>query len=147
MDVLQLLLGALLAIGGGLIAQRQEQILRGQREEQGILVEVNEALLDLHAILAQAGYGGMSVERTSATEALEEERKTADIRGRLSKLAVGLKCSDHREIAVRLTKLSLDAPFRTKDNVLTVTRQVQLRLNPKMIKRYEREISNTPEHF
>jgi hypothetical protein len=57
-----------------------------------------------------------------------------DICDRLTKCAVRLKRSKHRDIAVRLTKLGLNPPLRTAANVYRVTRDVQTRLNPKMIK-------------
>jgi hypothetical protein len=148
MDLLLLLLGALLAVGGGLLAQRQEQILRRQREEEDVLLEANDALLDLHAVLSQTDYQEPEVIKEQPTrESVERIGKLLDIRDRLSKLAVRLKRSEHRDIAVRLTKLALDRRLRTKENVYAATRAVQIRLNPKMIQQYEREISTRPEDF
>jgi hypothetical protein len=148
MNLLFLILGALLAVGGGLLAQRQEQILRRQRDEENILLEANDVLLDLHAVLNQTDYQEPDILKEQPTkESLERIGELCNIQDRLNKLAIRLKRGEHRDIAVQLTKLALDRSFRTKKNVYTATRAVQIRLNPKMIKQYEHQISTRPEDF
>lgn len=147
MELMYLVLGALLSVGGGLLAQRQEQVLRQQRDEEEILLEANDILLKLHCVLSQADYALAADSLTPTLESLERKLELLNISDRLTSCAIRMKRSEHRDIAVRLTKLALDPPLRSKTNVSAVTRQVQLRLNPKMINRYESEISARPEDF
>ena len=52
-QLLYTLLGAVLAVGGGFLAQRNQLILNRQEEDQRLLWEVETYLLDYHASYSQ----------------------------------------------------------------------------------------------
>lgn len=142
-NFLYVLLGAVLSIAGGLLGQRQQQILDQERTEDEVLLEANDLLLKL---------SGHTTEATPATPEGGHEQLAArfdllDLSDGLTKCAVRLKRPKNRDVAVRLTKLALDPIHRSHANVFSVTRDVQLRINPDMIRQYERENQSKPTEF
>jgi len=145
-DLWPILLGAGLALVGGIVSQHYQERLKRTSSEQQTLLDVNQALLDLSGLLNSIGYRDVLGDPNEYT--LPECRlELLEILSRLQGGAVRLTSKKHRSLAVRLSKLALDAPLRTKENVYAVTREVQLRLNRKMIERYELDMSDSPTDF
>ena len=155
MEVLYTLLGAALAVGGGLLGQRQAEILRVRREDDAVLLELDHALLDLNAILklpstapvrppsglpglakAEQDLAGADDRLAQATHRLEIVKCTE----RLNGLAIRLRSPEHRQIAVRTAKIALDPPFRTPENITILSTAVQLAINPEMIRQYNQDL-------
>lgn len=139
-NFLYVLLGAVLSIAGGLVGQRQQQILDQERTEDEVLLEANDLLLKLSGLTTEGAPHPVEQQLTDRLALL-------DLSEGLTKCAVRLKRSKHREVAVRLAKLALDPVHRTKANIFRLTRDVQLRINPEMIRQYERENRSKPTEF
>ena len=144
MEVLLVLLGAVLALLGGLASQRYQMRLQRNADEKAVLLEANDALLKLHAIMA-ANPTATVVDVESIS--IRDHREFLDVINALTSCAIRLQTRKYREIAVRLTRIALDAHVRTDANVYELTRQVQLEANGNVILTYERELQESPQAF
>jgi len=132
-----------LAIGGGLVAQRNQLILNRKEEDQRLLWEIETYLLDYHASLSQL----QKINSESKEQRIEYELELVSHRENLNKLALRLRSRKYKQIALRVIKFCLDGHFRTQENLHKLTRQVQLSINDKIIKTYEKEIKESPDKF
>jgi hypothetical protein len=145
-SVLLIVLGAVLALLGGFVSQAREDILRRKRAEEDILFQLNEVLLSWHGFLVRIAYRDV-LSQDAADVPAPQKRSMQLFCQRLNALAVRLKLGEHRQVAVRVTKLLFHPSLRTEQNLYTLTRQVQMKLNPRLIKQYEKEGSSRPEEF
>lgn len=139
-----MLLGAVLALVGGLVTQALEHSIQRRREEEAALLEAVTSLRELAVLLESYGYRDFSDDESAP---VADRLELLDRIGALVNIAVRLRTRHNREIAVRITKLALEPTLRTEENVYKTQRQVQLRVNGKMIERYEREVSTDPAQF
>lgn len=144
MEVALVVLGAILALGGSMVVQAASEAIARNRDELAVLREAEETLLSLHAFMQARYYKSIAGPNDLS---LEDQRSILDIERALAAAAIRLRSSRSRDIAVRLIKLGHQPELRTRGNVYSLTREVQLRLNSKVIERYEREIEESPQTF
>ncbi len=145
MEMLYIAFGAFLGLACGKITQIWEQRSQDQREEKDILFDANDTLLDLGSLLRQIGFGDESFHEERVT--LAHRQEISNLCNRLMRQAISLRRKDHRDVAVRITKIALDPLLRTDKNISIVLQDIQGRLNPEMIQRYGKEVANRPEEF
>ena len=142
-QLLYILLGAALSIGGGFLAQRNQSILSRKEEDQRLLWEIETYLLNYHATQSQL----QKDTQGQVDQKLKYEYELLTCRENLNKLALRLKSAKYKQISLQIIKFCLDKQFVTQQNLDILTRQVQLNINDKIIKKYEKEIKRTPNKF
>ena len=140
-QLLYTLLGAALAIGGGFLAEWSRSIHNQRQEDQRVLWEILTYLHDYGAVVNQ-----LKKFEIGPTEIkLKLELEEVNFRDNMCKLSLKLKDKKYMPIGVHITKFCLDEQFRTKNNLYVLLREVQLNINDKLIKRYEKEIEENPK--
>lgn len=134
MDLVLIVLGAVLALLGGIVTQAVQNAILRREQERDSLLHANDVLLALNSLLEVYEYrdfrDDVSVPVSARIELLELLDSLVDV-------AIRLRTRSNRPIGVELTKVALSTPYRTEDNVYGVTRKVQLKLNAPLIEQYE----------
>jgi len=129
------MLGAALALAGGLIAQGVQHMRQRRDEERGALLEALDELLTLTARLAVFDFRDISDDESVS---VQDRLQVAQHCLRLHQIAIRLASSEHRGVGVRILRLALDSSARTSDYLMSTAEEVQLRLNRKLIDEYQR---------
>jgi uncharacterized membrane protein YgaE (UPF0421/DUF939 family) len=144
-QLLFILLGAFVAIGGSFLAQRNQLILNSREHDQKLLIQISECLCEYASILEKLSF---SKSKTPTLDVLSELHSLEIQKGKLHEslmfLAVKMNSKKYRTISVQLTKFSLHEELRTTENLDELARCTYLLTNGKMIDQYEKEIEESP---
>ena len=140
--MLYTVLGALLAVGGGIIAQRFKSYLDQAKEEQNILCQINDLLLDFSAVITSQGRVAADHQELQSANCVRENHTPLAVQGRHPP---DIKADTN--IGVQVSKFALDEPIRTKENLYLLTRRVQVLINKDLIQQYEAEIRARPDEL
>ena len=148
MEALYVLLGAALALGGGLITFHLESYYSNLAEESRLLFEIEKALLDLGAVDSQLKkFDPESKDLTELSKYYSNKAEHAALIEKLSLCAIRITSRKYRDLAIRVTKIALDDHLRTERNRSVLLEQVQFALNSKLIKKYNKAMQDSPDVF
>lgn len=136
MEFLYLVLGAFLAIGGGLLAQRQQQILDREEADRKLLIELRTVLAEYVAtdsVLSGKVFGNVERER----DLLSQQRRHID---RIERIAIELRSKKFRPLAARLVKFAFGSDSERRASGFDLTREVALLINREVIESYEADL-------
>ena len=146
MDTLLIILGALLAIGGSFLAQRNQSILDKEGKDKIVILEIISILLDYHA--SQEALKCTPKESATLQSKLDiskHQSELADYLHRLSFLSLQVSSKKYFGLSVKVTKFALEPNLRTESNLHYLTREAQESVNKELIEKYEREIGSFPD--
>jgi hypothetical protein len=138
-NILLIVLGAILAVGGSLLAQRNQLVHNKIETDKKIILQIISILLDYYATQKQ-------VKRNTEAEIKipNLEHELAEYLHQLASLALQITSKRYFGLSVKVTKFSLDKHLRTEENLHWLTRQAQKSVNKELIATYEKEISEFP---
>lgn len=123
-EILYLVLGAFLALAGGVISQLFQSCLQRRKEDVSLLFLAHVNLLAHHPL----------------SDSENECQRSQALRMELTNIAIRIQSRKYRKIAVALTRFALDNIFRTQDELTSLTRDVQALINKPMMEEYEEEM-------
>ena len=142
------ILGAILALGGGVITHHIQMNYAQEKEEGRLLFEISKSLLEIGGIESELA------KIDSESEKIDDLARASSLRAqrfehieRLHLLAIRITSNSNLKVAVRVTKFSLDEQFRTESNRYDLLKEVQESLNSKLLKKYMKEIERESEKF
>ena len=143
-----IILGALLALGGGVITHHIQMNYTKEKEEGALLFDISKSLLEIGGIESQLA------KIDSKSEKLDDLARASSLRAqrfehieRLHLFAIRITLNSNIRVAVRITKFALDEQFRTETNRNALLKEVQESLNSKLLNTYMKEIEREPEKF
>jgi hypothetical protein len=143
--IFQIILGALLAVGGSFLAQRK-QLNHNQTEmDKKIIFQIISILLDYSATSKSLNRGNEKSNEADRESKLNYE--LADYHHQLSSLALQITSKNFLGLAVNVTKFALHKQLRTEENLYWLTKQAQESINKELIERYEKEIGEFPSRL
>ncbi|WP_339669746.1 hypothetical protein [Dasania marina] len=148
MEALYIILGAVLALGGGILTYRVQLKYAQLKEEGGLLFDIEKSLLEIGGIESQLDKippDSKNIEELARKQSLLCQ-KIAYVEN-LHLLAIRITSNNNRKTAVRVTKFSLDEHFRTEKNRYSLLKEVQESLNSKLLKQYMQEMNHDPNKF
>ena len=148
MEALYIILGAVLALGGGVITHHIQMHYAQLKEEAGILFEIEKSLLELSAI--ENELERISPDTKDPNDLAIKNNLEYNRLSHLEKLhlyAIRIISDKNRPIAVKVTKYALDKHLRTKKNGDTLLKDIQIALNKKLLNTYLDEMNNDATKF
>jgi len=148
MEAMYIILGALLALGGGVITHHIQLHYSQLKEESQLLLEIEKSLLELNAI--EKEIAKISDDTEDIKQLAERHSLKHDMLSHLEKLhlfSIRIFSNKNRSIDVRVTKYAIDDHLRTEENRFILLREVQMALNEKLITQYENETNKDPSAF
>lgn len=145
MEVLLIILGAFLAVGGSFLAQRNQILIDQEDKDRSIILEVISILLDYHS--SGKALAGISKELpipSTITQIYDHEHEMSECLHKLSYLALQIRSKKYFGLAVKLTKFALDKQIRTDENLYYLTKIAQESVNAELIAEYEKQIKQFP---
>ncbi len=145
MEILLIVFGALISMGGSFLAQRNQLLLDQKNKDVAVVLEVVSLLLGYHS----SNINLKNTPKESATlqskqDIYQYETELIDILHKLHFLAMQLRTKENFGLAVKLTKFALDANLRSEENLFFLTRKAQEAVNKELIEAYEKEINSFP---
>jgi hypothetical protein len=121
-QILYIVLGAFLALLGGIITQLFQDYQQQIKKDWDLLYEAQDNLLKHHPL-----------------SVLENDLvKKANLRYELNDIAIRIKSKRYRNLAVELMQFALDDNFRKEEKLESLTRKVQKSINKLAIMKYEK---------
>lgn len=148
MEALYVILGAVLALGGGVLTHHIQLHYAQIKEDDGLLFNIEKSLLEIGGIeseLEEISIDSKNLIEQARNHSLRYERMSHIENLHLS--AIRLTSKKNLKIAVRVTKYALDEHLRTDDNRYLLLKQVQEALNPKLLSQYLKEVEDDPNGF
>ncbi|KXI29147.1 hypothetical protein [Paraglaciecola hydrolytica] len=148
MEALYIILGAVLALGGGVLTHHVQLYYAQQKEENNLLFEIERSLLEIGGLDSDLNHYKTEPETLDikAKVARSRQRKSEQLEN-LHLLAIRIISDKNRNIAVKTTKYSLDKHHRTDDNRYILLKLVQESMNSKLLKQYQKETDSNPKVF
>ena len=140
--IFQIILGALLAVGGSFLAQRNQLIHNQTEMDKKIIFQIISILLDYSA--TSKSLNRVKEANNQADRESKLNYELADYHHQLSTLALQITTKSFLGLAVKVTKFALDKQLRTEENLYWLTKQAQESINKELIDRYEKEIGKFP---
>jgi len=148
MEALYIILGAVLALGGGVLTHHVQLHYARAKEEALILFDVQRTLIEIGVLISQMNRipaDSEKVEDLAKLSSLNFERLSQI--EKLSLFALRITSDKNRKVAVRITKFALDKHFQTEQIRMELLEEVQVLLNSKLINQYIKEMDQDPSVF
>jgi len=138
-ELIYIILGAFLAVGGGLLTQRNQLKLDAENEDDRLLWELNRILLDYSPALKSIIEASETERNSSGYTSGYKQAQLAieSYRDELSKLSLRIRTKKHLPVALEVTRFALDYHL-DPERLYNLTRMVQLQANPRLIEEYEK---------
>jgi hypothetical protein len=148
MEALYIILGAVLALGGGVLTHHVQLYYAQQKEENNLLFEIERSLLEIGGLDSELNHFKTEPEtlETKSKVAQYRQKKSGQLEN-LNLLAIRVISDKNRDIAVKATKYSLDKHHRTDENRYILLKLVQESMNSKLLKQYQKETDSNPKVF
>jgi hypothetical protein len=140
MSVLLIILGALLAVGGSFLAQRNQLIIDKRVNDQKLALEVVMLLYDYNCHIETLS----KLPRKSATlqsklDLSKEESDIVSILHRLVFMALKFESKENITLSFELSKFCLEENVQTAENVEKLITLCNKLINPELVARLHRE--------
>ncbi|MBB1361837.1 hypothetical protein H5125_06700 [Shewanella sp. SR44-4] len=148
MEALYIILGATLALGGGVLTHHVQLYYAQQKEENNLLFEIERSLLEIGGLDSELNHFKTEPDTldTKAKVARYREQKSSQLEN-LHLLAIRIISDKNRSIAVKVAKYSIDKHHRTDENRYVLLKLVQQSMNSKLLKQYQKETDTNPTVF
>ena len=138
MELLLVVLGALLAIGGGFLQQRLQQSLDQEKEENQLLFEAEGLLQRYHENrLRYADCPEAPVVLPQIQSKCKLELEEFSLRMELQRGAIRIKSRKNRGLALCILKFAIDEGLRTDEERSSLQEAVRCAINQELVSDYE----------